>query len=304
MPVVMSSLVALMGAASVAIGDEIRMADGRVIEGEITSAPESKDVDIKTRSGGMTAVIHLKAADITTITYGQTAHQKLLAAFDSKRAALTTSSGTAEQWWALAEEGRSLGENVAVRHIAQHVIELDGDWAPARALLGYVKQDGKWLKPAEAAIARGEVFFRGKWVPAAQRDGIVAEEQRIAKATADLTAQELETRAAELELAKKKAELDAARATAAAAAAPSVNIYNTTVPGSSYVGATYSSGWGGNFVGGCYPPAVIYPPVCRPPVYCPPVWYPMAVPYNSGSNFFFGATGQSNNTRWGVGIRN
>lgn len=314
-PLVVSSLVALIGPASVALGDEIRMTDGRVIEGEITSTPEAKDVDIKTRSGGMTAVMHLKAADIAKITYGQTAQQKLLAAFDSKRAVLTTSGGTAEQWWTLAEEGRTLGENVAVRQIAQRVIELDGDWAPARVMLGFVKQDSKWMKPAEAAAARGEVYFRGKWMQAAQRDGIVAEEVRIAKATAELTAQELATRAAELELAKKKAEVDAAHAAAAAAAAPAVNIYNTTTPGSSYVGATYSSGWGGNFGGGYYPPVVIYPPLCRPPVYRPPVYCPpvgcppvgcppIAVPHNSGSNFFFGATGQSNNTQWGVGIRN
>ncbi len=296
------TVLAVFGTLSLLSADEIRLADGRVIEGEVISIPDSKDVDIRTRSGGMTAVIHLKAADIASVTYGQTAHQKLLAAFDAKRAALTKSGGTAEAWWALAEDGKALGENVAVRQIAQHVIELDSDWAPARALLGYVKQDGKWMKPTEAAVARGEVYFRGKWMQAAQRDGILAEEQRIAKDTADLAAKERETRSAELDLAKKEADLQAARAAAAAAAAPKVEtIYNST-PGSSFVGSYYNSGWGGGYYGGAYPPVIVYPPVCRPPVYCPPVCPPpVAVPF--GSNFSFGATGQSGNTRWGAVIR-
>ncbi len=284
--------------------DEVTLADGRVIEGDITSSAELKDVDIRTRSGGMSAVIHLKAADITKVTYGQTAHQKLLAAFDAKRAALTAASGsTAEQWWALAEQGRTLGENVAVRQIAQHVIELDGDWAAARTLLGFVKQDGKWMKPAEAAVARGEVFFRGKWVLAAQRDGVLADETRLEKDATERAAAERATRAAELELAKKAADVQAARAAAAAAAAPAPTVIYNSTPGASLVGGSYSSGWGGNFGGGYYPPAVVYPPMCRPPVCTSPVCAPpvCATPY--GSSFFFGATGQSGNTQWGVALR-
>lgn len=301
------ALLAITGILSTASADEIRLADGRVIEGEITSTPDSKDVDIRTRSGGMTAVIHLKAADIAKVTYGPTAHQQLLAAFDAHRAALTKSGGTAEQWWSLAEEAKSLGENVAVRQLAQKAIDADGDFAPARTALGFVKQDGKWMKPTEAAVARGEVYFRGKWMQAAQRDGILAEEDRIAKDTADIAAAERATRLAELDLAKKEAELQAAKAAAAAAAMPAPEVIYNSTPGSSFISSSYSSGWGGYFgggyPGGYYPPTVIYPPVCRPPVAYPPVCRPPIAAPNCGSNFFFGATGQSGNTQWGVGIR-
>lgn len=269
--------------------DEIRMRDGRVIDGEVKSEAGSSVVTVVTRAGGMSATLHLKAADVLAISYGKSDQQKRIDAFEGKRSKLEADPATsADAWWRLAEEAKGLGENVAFREIANRVLDVDADHPQARQALGYVLQDRRWMKPAEAAVARGEVHFRGKWVPAAQRDAVLAEEQRVQAEAEAKAAAAREQRLAELEVARKEADLRAAQR--AAEPVPPTVIYNTTytpVPSIIY-GRYYGGSWGGP---GCVrPPLVVGPqPDCRLPV--------------GGSGLQVQAAGQGNGYAWGLQYR-
>lgn len=262
---------AVLGLLPLLPADELHLADGRVIEGDLLVTPDPGDVAIRTRFGGLTAVLHLKAAEIVTISYGPTAQQRQLASFEGKRAALARSGATVEQWWELAEEGLALGEKPAARQIAQRILDLDEAWAPARALLGQVLQDGQWMTRAEAAVARGEVFFRGRWVQVAQRDGMLEEEARTAREAGERAAQRRAVRGEELELARKAAAVQAMRAAAST---------RDDVPGISI----YRPGWSGGLSGSRYDDA------CHE--------------QRSGwPNISFLARGQGHGFQWGLSIR-
>ena len=285
----LASVSMTMVTTTVLRADEITLKDGRVIDGEVLSKPGEDKVEIRTRTGGMVAVLHVKVGEISGIQYGKTEQQKLQEAFDAKRAALTKTDGTAEQWWALAEEAKALGENPVFRQLAQAAIAHDGDFAPARAALGQVKQDGKWMKPAEAAAARGEVFFRGKWVQAAEREGILAEEVRVAQEADAKVAKDRAAHMADLEVATKEAELRAAQAAARRAAEPAPAaqfIYSSYTPYPTILRNPYV--WGGcttPYVGGSHQPDIA--------TGCP-TW---------GGGLHVQANGQGNGFNWGINYR-
>ena len=62
LPLPLLALVLPLGA------DEIRMRDGRVIDGEVRSEAGSTEVTVVTRVGGMNATLHLKAADVLFVS--------------------------------------------------------------------------------------------------------------------------------------------------------------------------------------------------------------------------------------------
>ncbi len=285
------ALFSLLATGTVAVlqADEITLKDGRVIDGDVQSVPGEPLVEFKTRVGGMTAVLHFKASDIVTITYGKTLHQKKQEAFDAKRLALTASDGTADQWWALAEEAKALGESPAFRELAKAAIARDADFAPAHAALGEVKQDGKWMKPAAAAAARGEVFFRGKWVQAAEREGVLAEEARVTQEAETLATKERERRLAELEIAKKETELRTAQAAERRAndPAPAPQIvysnFSTYTPYPTILRSPY--GWGCSFHENHHEGPVVTPSC------------------GASNGLSVQAAGQGNGFTWGVQLR-
>ena len=159
--------------------DEITLVDGRTLEGELTSEPGAAEVVLKTSSGGMVAMQRFPAAQVRSIFHGQTPLQAAVATLDARRKTLGT-GGDATAWWRLAEDYRAQGEAAQGKRCAQVVIERDPDHEAARALLGWVRYDGRWLRPTEAAVARGQVLFRGRWVMPAERDAVLAEEARVA----------------------------------------------------------------------------------------------------------------------------
>lgn len=284
--------------ASPLAADEISLKDGRTIDGEVISQPGDPDVVVTTRVGGISATIRLKHADVIAITYGKTDNQRIQEAFAAKRQALVAkdkqTAQSAATWWLLAEEAKRLGDTMAWRSLAQTTVERDPNHAPARLALGYVQQDGKWMKPAEAAAARGEVLFRGKWMPAAQRDAVLAEEKRVAEEATARATRERELRLAQIDLAKREAELRAAQRAAEPAPAPQV-IYTTN----SY-GSTYGSSWNGsscNTVWGN--PGWNNVTVIRPPLLVRPT---PVVPCRP-SGLQVQAAGQGNGFAWGLSYR-
>jgi hypothetical protein len=285
--------------SGVLIADEISLKDGRIIDGEVLSQPGDPDVVVQTRVSGISATIRFKNEDVIAIHYGKTDNQRIQEAFAAKCQALTAKDAQSPQgadaWWLLAEEAKRLGDTPAWRKLAQTTLERDPNHAPARLALGYVLQDGKWMKPAEAAALRGEVLFRGKWMPAAQRDAILAEETRVQDEATARATRERELRLAQIELAKREAELRAAQLAAEPAPAPAPQVIYTTNTyassyGSSWNGSSCGTAWGNP---GWNNVTVIRPPLYRPtPVApCPP------------SGLQVQAAGQGNGFAWGVSYR-
>jgi hypothetical protein len=198
--------------------DEITLVDGRVLEGEITSTPGADEVVLRQRSGSMTAIQRFPKAQVAGVRHGATERQQALAALAAKAKSLGE-GGTASAWWSLVEAYRKAGEPAEAKRCAQVVIERDTDHADARALLGWVRHEGVWMRPNEAALARGEILFRGRWMPAAERDAVLAEEARAAA--------EAKTRAEE-RLADARRRSEEARLREAAAPEPSPWFVNGT----------------------------------------------------------------------------
>ena len=220
-------MIALLVLAGFLVADEFHLADGRVLEGEIVSAPTAPRLAIRTASGGMTAIIEVDPAQVVRHVAGPTPRQRALMALAVRRQDLGA-AGSAAEWWSLVDQYRAQGEAVEARACARMVLERDADHAPARSFLGFVRQDGVWMRPEEAAVARGEVLFRGAWMPAAQRDAVLAEEARL---QAEADAQRARRQEQELQALALRRE----RARTAAAEASSA------VPGPAFTFGTYQT---------------------------------------------------------------
>jgi hypothetical protein len=176
MSVILLSSVALLAPLS-APADEIRLVDGRVLEGEVISAPDADVIDLRTGSGSMKVVQHFTRAQVLSISYGASPRQKALDSLVADRARLGD-GGSADEWWALAERARELGDSVTHRELASETVARDRNHASARKALGQIRQRGVWMRPHEAAIARGEVLHNGRSMTWAEREAAVAQAAR------------------------------------------------------------------------------------------------------------------------------
>ncbi len=156
-------LLPILGAA-----DEIDLDDGRVIEGDIVGPDDGSAVIIRVTIGDLIALERYDRAHILAIHHGATPHQKIIADLHGERDALGD-GGTAEAWMALAKRAKTLGEEHFARDCAEQVTLRDRSNIEAHQMLGEVLQNGIWMLPREAAIARGEVFYDGTWMPWSER---------------------------------------------------------------------------------------------------------------------------------------
>jgi len=269
-------LILMIAAASVGVlnADEIYLTDGRVIDGEILSGADSEVVDIRVSSAGLVAIQHFPRAKIQRVVYGVSARQTILSDLHHQVDALgKRSDATAGDWWSLARRVQERGETAFARDIAMRVVALDRNHAEARRLLGMVQYRGVWMRANEAAIARGEVFFRGAWVTWLQQEQTLAEEAR---------------RREEQAIARKERDEQRRQARIAAAAAAE-SVANAAALQETYVGGYYRSPYynpfGGWYYSG-YRPGYPGYPGGRPPV-C-----------GSGGGWHIGASGGGNNHAW------
>ncbi|GDY12696.1 hypothetical protein LBMAG53_15740 [Planctomycetota bacterium] len=174
--------------------DEIHLADGRVVEGELARAADG-GWDLRQTQGSMSVVMRLKASDVVLVVPGPTANQKALTEVRSLRAKLAD-LGSAEDWWNLVQRARAAGDLTLGRELASQVLDRDRRHDGARRFLGYTLESGVWMRPHEAAAARGEVFHNGRWMAwseredliaaeTARRAAVVAEAERLAKERAE-----------------------------------------------------------------------------------------------------------------------
>lgn len=263
-------------------GDELYLADGRVIEGEIISAADADIVDIRVGSAGLVAIQHFPRTKVLRVVHRVSARQSAIADLQHQIDELNAKPGvSAADWWTLARKFQDRGEQATARDLATRVIAIDRQHADARKLLGMVRHQGVWMRANEIATARGEVFFRGSWVTWAQQEDALAEESR--------------RREEQLALRKERDEQRRqARLAAAAAAESSAAMQETYVSGyyrspyyNAYSGYGYRSGFGYGYGGGYYG-GYPYHPIARP--YCPP-----------RTSWHIGATGGGSNHAWRFG---
>ena len=270
-------------------GDEIYLADGRVIEGEIISAADADIIDIRVGSAGLVAIQHFPRAKVLRVEHKVSARQTAVSALHQQIEKLNASPNVSvTDWWTLARKFQDRGEQATAKDLAAHVLALDRHHADARKFLGMVQYQGVWMRPNEIATARGESFFRGAWVTWAQQEEILADESRRKEEQTALRKEREEQRRQ-------------ARIAAAAAAESTAAMQETYVsdyyrsPYGSYgygsYGSGYSPGFGYGYGGGIYGGGIYggYRP------YCPPTtrWHVGASGGGSNNAWRFGWTGSS-----------
>ena len=197
-------------------GDEIHLVDGRVIEGEVTSPPDAATVDIRCGAGSLVAVQHFERSKVARIVFKTSPQQAALAALAARRAAVSAET-SADDCYRLAVQFRDQGDSAQAKELANEAVSRDRQHAEARKMLGLMPYNGVWMRPNEIAVARGEVFFDGRWMPFGEREAILADQAR---------------RRDEAAVARKA--LEDRRRVAALTAASSELAPPTTVGGSTY----------------------------------------------------------------------
>lgn len=102
----------------------------------------------------------------------------------------------AQSRFELASHCTGQGAATLARQLLHQVLALEPDHQGARLALGFQRFQGEWLTTEQVHAARGEVWFRDRWVSTAEREGILAWETAQASAAAE--ASRAQTRAAEL----------------------------------------------------------------------------------------------------------
>jgi hypothetical protein len=169
--------VALVWLAPWAAADDVTLDDGRVITGEVVSDPVAGEIAVKVTVGGMSAIQRFPASRVVSIHRGPGPGDETREAIAQARAKLG-SGGEAEAWWALFKQAQALGDTLLERQLAAETAARDRHHAESHQFLGMVRQNGIWMKPAEAAMARGEVRYEGAWMTWDRRQAVVAAEDR------------------------------------------------------------------------------------------------------------------------------
>lgn len=185
-------LFVLMVAGLAGAADEVRLADGRILEGDIISAEGADPLNIEVTSGRVSAVIHVPRKDVVEIRRGGSDRQRRLDQIEARitAAALGMDAVAAADLWSAASDLASLGHVIRQREVLQLVIERDRHHVEARAVLGFKLHKGVWMRPNEIAAAEGKLLHEGKWLTWEEYQAALAANE----AAADLRQQRLAQR--------------------------------------------------------------------------------------------------------------
>ena len=161
----------LLSAAGAA--DEVRLKDGRVLEGKILEEGPS-EVKVRLRFGGDLTVPRADIASVERKDLPEEAVARKRAALDPK---------DAEGRWRLAQEAKDLKLRKVFDELVDEVLRIDPQHAPANEVRGNVLLGGRWMRPADrdrlvAEAERAEkeqqglVEFQGRWVTPEERDAL------------------------------------------------------------------------------------------------------------------------------------
>jgi hypothetical protein len=151
---VVSILFVWMPAAT--CGDVLELANGGRVEGRLVDAPDGTKTNV---------VIELVAGGTLVIPRSQVARVDSTSDAEAEYAELArTTADTVEAHWKLAEWCRERKlRRLAQKHLTR-ILELEPNHEPARALLGFRRNDGQWMTRDEVMESRGMVMYDGKYV--------------------------------------------------------------------------------------------------------------------------------------------
>lgn len=175
----------ILAAALPIAADEVRLKDGRVIEGNVVEDGET--VRIQGEHGG----VSFRRDMVVKITYGPTRKevfaQRLAAIREGDVDGLFDLAGWCEAEGMLRERDQLL----------KRCLEIDPQHDGANEVLGRVKYDGRWMTAEQAAEAQGLVNWGGQWIPKeekALREALAASaslSQQLRRRVAELTVQQV-----------------------------------------------------------------------------------------------------------------
>lgn len=296
-----SSLTLLLALSGVALADVVHLTDGRKLEGTVTA--EGQTVVVRQRWGE----VRIPREEVLRVEETHDAWDELA------RQKRELGQGTADERYRFAEWCRAQGFKEEAQLAFLDVLRVDPDHPGARAALGYVIHEGRWITLADKNRAAGLVEHEGEWITPAERTRRIEakREARDKAREAQLAAREAERerrkrereeaaaerkariKEAELELAKAREERAKAEAELAASGRRPTRFYYGP-NGSLYPVGYYPFGYniggirvvttgGGVYYGGCYP-------------------YPVYGGY-SGFGYSSGVSGYYNGGKWGIRFR-
>lgn len=282
-------------AAAAARADVVVLKDGRTVEGAIVER-SSTALTVRQRLGE----VRLELSQVASVTEQDDPWDQL------QRLRSELGQGTADERYRLATFAREHDFADDARRAFLDVLRVDPDHPGARAALGFVRVDGRWVTVEDKARGEGLVPYRGRFVTPEEKDRL--EFQARAEAAARRAAREQAVADAR---AKREAEREARRARIAAyeeavakarareeAMASAMASYDATRYGYGGIVSTYGGYWGWPYG----PVGVVSPGWSG---WCPPRPVPYHRPgYGAGGRCATGwgvsSSGFYNGGNWGV----
>lgn len=149
-----------------ATGDIVTLNEGQVLEGKVTESDDQVSIVLPN------ATVAFPKSKVTGIKYCPTPKETYLKRADN------LADTDAEGWYRLGLycEGKGLQE--AASDCFNKALAADADHEGARAELGFVREDGKWISRDEAMAREGYVHYKGRWITRKEAESLRDEDRR------------------------------------------------------------------------------------------------------------------------------
>jgi hypothetical protein len=150
------SLSVVVGSGWVARGDVLELANGGRVEGKLVDSTDGKrdTVRIELAAGGTLVLPRTQVARVDSTSEAEAEY----------RERSRTSADTVEAHWNLAEWCRRHKLRALAQKHLTRILELEPNHEPARAILGFRRNDGQWMTRDDVMESRGMVMYEGKYV--------------------------------------------------------------------------------------------------------------------------------------------
>ncbi|MCH9651152.1 MAG: hypothetical protein K0U98_23210 [Deltaproteobacteria bacterium] len=151
--------------ASTAAADVLWLKNGRSLEGKVRTLPDGK-IEIQQSFGSFSFSPDQIERVESAITLEEVVDQALETLAPEDAAGL----------FELAQWTQEQNAHTLSRDLMKAVLDIDPEHAEAHAALGHRHFQGQWVEEEDYRELRGEVLFRGEWVPREEKASILAME--------------------------------------------------------------------------------------------------------------------------------